>query len=185
MFANKFNQKTNKMKNLSLLFVAFLIVFASCSSDDDANNQIDLSVDITGSWDLTKLDYEGDSQMTFQGQTITLDYTGFAKDIDAQVVFSKNPDIVESFGSYTIEMTVTYMGMSETYDTPLDMADYINPGTWSIQGNQMIIVDQTTGEQQTAEIIHLSQNKMILVSQQSQNMNGMTVNVYGETTLER
>lgn len=173
------------MKKLSVLFVAFLFVFTSCSSDDDNGNQIDLSVDITGQWDLTKLDYEGDSQMTFQGQTITLNYTGFAKDIDAQVVFSKNPDIVESFGSYTIEMTVTYMGMSETYDTPLNMSDHISPGTWSIQGNQMIIVDQTTGEQQTAEIIHLSQNKMILVAQQTQSMNGMTANVSGEMTLER
>lgn len=173
------------MKNFNILMIAFLIVLTSCSSDDDSNNQIDLSVDITGQWDLKKLDYEGDSQMTFQGQTVTMTYIGFGKEMDAQVVFSNNPNNVEVFGTYVIEMTVTYLGMTETIDTPFDMSDFMNAGTWSIEGNQMIIVDNTTGEQQTAEIIHLSQNKMILLSEQTQTMNGMTANVVGEMTLER
>lgn len=172
------------MKNLSKLMFAFLLVFASCSSDDD-NNQNDLTVDITGSWELTNLEYSGENETVFQGQTITLVYSGFGKDFDAQAVFSENPNTIQTLGSYTIELSFEFMGITQTIDTPINLSDDISSGTWSVEGNQMIIVDGDTGEVQTAEIIQLTQNKMVLLMEQVTNMNGANVTVVAETTLER
>lgn len=173
------------MKNLSLLFVAFLFVFTSCSSDDDANNQIDLSVDITGQWDLTKIELEGESTMTFEGQTITTTFVGFGKDYDAQVVFTDNPKEVNATGTYTMVMTTSFMGFSETDEYPVDFSDDFDAGSWSIEGNLLVITDSNSNEVQTAKIVHLTQNKMVLVMEEVESMEGMSTDIFAEITLER
>ena len=173
------------MKKLSVLFVAFLFVFTSCSSDDDNGNQIDLSVDITGQWDLTGIELEGDASMTFEGQTVTITYTGFGKDFDAEVIFTDNPKEVNATGTYTMVMTTSFLGFSETEEYPVDFSDDFDAGTWSIEGNLLVITDANTNEVQTAQIVHLTQNKMILVMEEVESMDGMSATIIGEITLER
>lgn len=174
------------MKNLFLLFIPILFFFTACSSDDDNdNNQVDLTVDIRGSWDVTGLDYEGESEVVFDGQTLTLTYDGFGKDFDAQVVFSENPNTVETFGSYTIVLTVNFMGQNQTEEYPVDLSDDFSTGSWSIEGNQMVVIDSNTGEEQTSQIIQLTQNKMVLLTEQNIIEDGIEISITLEMTLER
>lgn len=179
------NLKLFIMKKISILFLSFLFVFASCSKDDDNTpNQVDSTIDITGSWELTGMEYEGESSQTVQGQTITMDYVGVARDIDAQVVFTENPNEVTSTGSYTIDLTMNYLGQTITQDYFLDFSDYItSASSWSIDGNEMTF--ESEGEVQTAEIVTLTQNMMVLLVEQTELMMGMEALVIAEVTLER
>ncbi len=179
------NLKIFKMKKISILFASFLFVFASCSSDDDnTDTQVDSTVDITGSWELKAMEYEGESTQTAGGQTLTVTYEAFGKDFDAQVVFTEDPNEVTSTGTYTIEMTMTSMGQSITQDFPVDVSEeFISASEWSIDGNVMTLISE--GETQTAEIITLTQNLMVLLTEQTEILNGAETTVVAEFTLER
>ncbi|MEX0996666.1 MAG: lipocalin family protein [Flavobacteriaceae bacterium] len=173
------------MKNLSILLFAILLVFASCSSDDDnSNDQIDLTVDITGSWELTSLEYEGESTIEVENQTLTISFDGFGKDFDAQVNFTEDPNEVTSTGSYTLVLTTNFMGESITQEQFVDFSDDSITGEWSIEnGNQLVVV--SNGETQTAEIISLNESKMVLLTNESTTIDGVNVIISSEMTLER
>lgn len=172
------------MKNLSILLFTFLFVFASCSSDDDSNSQIDLTVDLTGSWELTSLEYEGESTIEVENQTLTISFDGFGKDFDAQVNFTEDPNELTSTGSYTLVLTTNFMGESITQEELIDFSDDIITGEWSLEnGNQLVIV--SNGETQTAEIISLNETKMVLLSNESTSIDGVNVDISSEITLER
>lgn len=172
------------MKNLSILFLSFLFVFSSCSSDDDANDQIDSAIDVTGSWELTGMESEGEATGEFNGQTVTLPFELLGKDFDAQVVFTENPNEMIPSGTLTLEVTVIFMGFSETTDEIVDFDNEFAPASsWSIDGN--ILTYESEGEIQTAEITTLTQNKMVLLVDQTRSMMGLEADVIAEITLER
>lgn len=170
------------MKNLRLLFLAILVVFTSCSSDDD--NTINLTADITGTWNLTEFEFEGGSEITFEGQTIALTFTGIGKDFDAQVTFASNPNTYVSSGPYTLVYTVEFMGITDSDEAEIDLEDELGSGQWSIQGNQ-IILENNNGEDRNAQIIHLTQNKMVLIEEVEMDIDGFIVTVNSEMVLER
>lgn len=170
------------MKNLRLLFLAILVVFTSCSSDDD--NTIDLTADITGAWNLTEFEFEGGSEITFEGQTIAITFTGIGKDFDAQVTFASNPNTYVTSGSYTLVYTVEFMGFTESDEADIDIEDELGSGQWSIQGNE-IIFENNIGEDQNAQIVLLTQNKMVLIGEIGMDIDGFIVTVNSEMVLER
>lgn len=172
------------MKKVSVLLLSVMFLFTSCSSDDD-NSQIDLSVDITGQWDLTEVESEGDSTVTYEGQTVTVTLSGFGKDYDAQVLFTENPNQVSATGTYTMVLTTTFLGITQTDEYPIEFSNEFESGNWSLEGNQMLITDITTGETQAAEILVLQQNKMVLLLEMTTMIEGVEANLTSEMTLER
>lgn len=173
------------MKNLSLLFIAIIVVFGSCSSDDDnVNNQIDLSVDITGIWNLTAFEIDGGNEITFNGQTFSVSYNALGTDFDAQLVFATNPNTYEGFGTYTLIATFDFMGMTETEEYLVSFEEEVGSGQWSIQGNH-IILENDNGEDRNAQIIHLTQNKMVLIEEVEMDTDGLAFSLIAETVFER
>jgi hypothetical protein len=172
------------MKKICVLIVGVFFIFTACSSDDD-NNQVDLSVDITGQWELTEMESEGESTVTYEGQIITVNLSGFGKDFDAQIQFTENPNEVIPTGTFTLVLTATFLGFSETDEYPVDLSSELQTGTWSIVGNQLIITDPVTAESQSAQFLVLQQNKMVLLVEMTTIVDGVEATLMSELTLER
>lgn len=172
------------MKKICGLLLGVFFVFASCSSDDD-NNQVDLSVDITGQWELTGMEGEGESTVTYEGQTVTVNLSGFGKDFDAQIQFTDDPNEVIPTGTFTLVLTATFFGISETEEYPINISNELQTGTWSIVGNQLIITDPVTAESQSAQFLVLQQNKMVLLVEMTTIIDEVEATMMSELTLER
>ncbi len=173
------------MKKISLLLVSVMFVFISCSSDDDSSNPVDLSVDITGQWEITKVESEGEAIIVFEGQTFTGTLSGFGKDFDAQVLFTDNPKEVIPTGTFTMVLTTTFFGLTETDEFPVDFSNELQTGSWSIVGNQLVITEATTGETQSAQFLELQQSKMVLLLEMTTIVNDVEALLISEITLER
>jgi Lipocalin-like domain len=146
------NSKT--MKIAKLLFLG-LLVFVSCSEDEDP---MPTAAGLIGSWSVTDLEYEGTTTTTVTGISLTADFTGVGKDFDLTVTFSENPNMVVSEGSYTVTLTTTFAGQSETEDIELD--SFISDGTWSL--NNKILSVTTSGVTQEATIVSQTDTTLVV-----------------------
>lgn len=171
------------MKKVSILFVSLLFVFASCSSDDDnTDNQVE--VDVTGSWEVTALEGEGEATGEFSGQTVTIPFEMLGKDFDAQMLFTEDPNEIIPTGTLTLEITTIFLGQTNTTEELVDFStEFVTASSWSIEGN--ILTYERDGQTQTAEIITLTQNKMVLLTEEIREIMGFEANVSQEVTLER
>lgn len=170
------------MRIINILFLSFLFVLVSCSSDDDS--QGNSTIDITGNWEVTGMEGEGEATGEFNGQMVTLPFELLGKDFDAQVLFTEDPNEMTPTGSLTLEITVSFLGQTDTIEEMVDLSDeFITASSWSIDGNIMTL--ESEGEIQTAEIITLTQNKMVLLVEQTRAIMGLEADVIQEVTLER
>ena len=76
------------------------------------------------------------------------------------------------------------MGFTETTEEIVDFNnEFATASSWSIDGN--ILTYESEEEIQTAEITTLTQNKMVLLVEQTRAMMGLESDVIAEITLER
>ena len=151
------------MKKLLLLFLASSFVFTSCNSDDgDEPIMIDESL-IPGLWNVTAMEVsDGKSITTFDGTSITANYSSFGKDFDFQVNFidSTDPKTFTSEGGYTAVVTVSAFGQSQTQEETV--SDFFGAGTWSVENNKLLMTNTVDGQTvvQEGEITMLTEETL-------------------------
>lgn len=138
-----------------LTTISFILLFISCTTDDV--NQADTSAqeeDLIGSWNLTEVTQEGTGSTTISGITVNGNITSFGKDIDAQIVFSSDPNSFAGSGGFTDVVTASIATLSLTEEIQYDTADFINQGTWSL--NSGILTLNQSGESLEIRITQLN-----------------------------
>jgi len=146
------------MKNLKKLIVLFSVtlLFISCKSDESVL-QVENS-QILGLWKLTELTEDGTTTTTSQGISISATFTTYAKNIDAELNFTENPNKFDSSGSYTSVVTTEILGQQTVQEVPIN--DFIGTGDWEINGNTITVTSY--GEVNTAEVLELNESKLKL-----------------------
>ena len=121
------------MNKLGKVFIALFITtsFASCTSDDNPVN--DTLGTIAGNWNITSLDYQGETLTEFSDETISRSFHGIGQNFNASIVFTENPNEYIDNGSYEIVETVNETGIGET--TALITRDFQFEGAWNRNQN--------------------------------------------------
>jgi len=142
---------------LFLLF-AVTVILSSCSKDN--NEEINATeASLIGTWNLTALETnDGRAVTIIEGESVVSDFTAVGKDFDSVIVFSENPQIVTSEGSYTTVLTTTVMGQTTTQEEPGE--NFFESDEWRLDGNLLYF---RTGEEEIAlTIIALSDSEITL-----------------------
>lgn len=174
-------------KNITqLLILCVAILFASCSSDDENSNENDITGDLVGTWGIVSLEYSGITTTKIDGDDLIINFDGIAKNIDYTIKFSENPNEFEAEGSYDIELTTTFFGITDTQTIPVD--DGSGTGTYSLGSNgDTITIDgalvniedgmtMTSGMENVSTITELTDTSLIITQESNQVMveNGIT-----------
>ena len=168
------------MKIFKFLFAfALFASLASCSKDDD-------SFEIMGEWTVTDISYTGTSSSAVGGVTQTFDFTGTGYDMDLKISFEDTPKEYSAEGDYSIMLVVDVAG--QMMEVPWTNVDFIGNGEWEKDGNTLSVT-ASTGEVQTATIVELTDNKMVIawdfMDTTTQQGTVMTQNVNGTYTFEK
>ncbi|WP_025741148.1 hypothetical protein [Aquimarina pacifica] len=167
------------MKRISfILFLLSFSLFTACSDDDNANEQEDDSSELTGTltgdWNLTGLTAsDGTLNTTVEGQAVSLSYTAIGKDFNTEVSFSESPNVVTSSGSFTTEVTFSFFGIEESQEVPGQ--EFAIVGTWSLEGDQLTILNTTTSEERIATVTTLTDTTLIFEIEIDENLEDSTL----------
>lgn len=179
------------MKKLSLLFLFVSVLFVSCSKDDapvdtkSDDTKTNTSGDISGEWNLTKLYYTGENEISAGGQTIKMQFVGEGANYDCTLNFNETTKLVSSKGKYDINLEVTTNGDTQT-STQKDVAFETN-GEWRRDGQFIYVENKQFGDEDKMEIKELTSSKLVLtgtVKRDAQG-NGQVSTVNLEYTLGR
>ncbi len=148
------------MKTVRLLSLFFILIFTACSSDDAL---VVATENLSGSWNLQRFDTEITTSFNVLGLPVTSRSDAIAEDIDVQITFSENPNTVVSDGSYTLVITTTVLGESQTEE--ISTTDEILSGTWTLNGNEVTITStepdiEQDFQQITYRIIELTETRL-------------------------
>jgi hypothetical protein len=151
------------MKNLRLLTVVFALLFFSCSEDNDP--RIIDTTNLAGTWNLQSFENDITTTIDVLGIPVTSKTDAIAEDIQVQITFSENPDIVVSEGSYTLVVTTTVLTETDTQE--FVSSDNVLSGMWTLNGNEITISSndpEIDPELQTItyRIIELSESRLQL-----------------------
>ncbi len=145
------------------------------------------SDDLVGTWAVTGIDYEGDSETVNQGTAITSTFVGEGFDMDLVIEFTQNPNEFKTSGDYSIKLTTTSQG--QTYETDVTNNGFINDGEWTKSGNEITVTSTLNQEEQTATILELTETTLRIAwefSEVTQLQDGsVTVNTMGEYTFTK
>lgn len=143
----------------SLKFVLSLALCAlclfSCSEEEDAVSPTGL----VGSWKVTEISYEGSSTTEVQGFSSTANFTGTGTDLNLKTQFSEEPQNYTSTGSYNVQLKTEING--QTMESAWPSPPFLINGSWSIEGDKLLVVD-SNGNEQEADIITLSNTTLKL-----------------------
>ena len=121
------------------------LTVTSCSSDDSPN--VDLTVDITGAWDLVKQETRnGRISVTVEGEEVEVGFAIDGKNFDYQQFFGSDPNIITGEGSYTQVTTISFLGETETDEQQITDNGEFHGSTWEISGSNFIISNEETGD---------------------------------------
>ncbi len=141
------------LKNSLLTCLILLII--SCESDDgslvDTGAQEDALV---GTWNLIEESQEGTGTATIDGFPLTGNISSFAKDIDAQIIISKTPNVITPSGSYTEVITVSFLTITRNEEISVFLGGEINQASWSLNDGVLELLDGN--ETQEINIITLT-----------------------------
>ena len=154
---------TFKSPFILLLASIFVFSFSSCSDDDgpsqSASNNTS-SGTLIGAWEMTSLNYAGETSTSAGGVTITSEFSGVGKDFTYVMEFNDNPKTYSTSGGYVVDLTTTVSGTSFTQEVPI--VDYVTSGTWSVSNNELTTTDDNTGESSTTKILSSSNSNFSL-----------------------
>lgn len=165
------------MKKIYILCITLSLTLASCSNDD---NSADISGDILGTWNMESYTYSGTASTSFQGQSINSSFVAEAFNINYQLTFSENPNIVTGMGDFGITIESTTFGQTETQTinniSSLVPNDQSNSAEWSQSGNQLTFI--TPERTDVFTILELSDStlRLDLVLNESVEEEGLIIN---------
>lgn len=130
------------MKTKILLFLALVTFLTSCETNNNPTLNI-TDADLLGTWNLTKQTIEdGSLSITTQGQTLTANYSGIAKELDFRYIFSENPNKLNLNGKYTFVTIATFLGQNQVEEQEIDTdLSPITSVDWSLNGNTISITE--------------------------------------------
>ena len=163
----------------SLTLICLTLLFLSCSEDDPIGVNT-LENQLVGTWKLTEITQEGTTTTDLQGVPITSDFTSEGKNINAQVTFTQNPNNFTSSGNYTSVVTITFLGQGTTQEIPVQIDDFLNQGTWSINGSELTITQNS--EAQTAIITEITDTTLKFEIEVNQEVVAQGITSTTETT---
>jgi hypothetical protein len=165
------------MKITKLLLLSLVVIFFSCSEDEDPKPTTEGMV---GAWAITALDYKGTTTTSAEGLSMKAEFTGTGKDMNLITTFGANPNIVTSQGSYTIVLTTNMMGQTETQEYPFE--EVVTDGTWSLNGNTLTITNDF--DSQTATIVEQNSTtlKVRIDVDETESDQGITVSTKVQAT---
>ena len=136
-----------KIKKLFFLLLVTLSMI-SCSSDDSVIPNT--SGVLEGVWEMTSIDYYGDTITTYGGVTTTSDFVGRGYDFEFYARFAEELTAYSTDGRYMEERTTTVSGV----DTVENYAVYdFYGGSWSRDGNNLAITDGDGTSTFTIEVL--------------------------------
>ncbi len=172
------------MKKLGFLLALTLLVFTSCSKDDDSP---EVSGDLAGTWDVVDYNYSGKTVTSGGGTTLTADFVAEAFDIDYSITFSENPNEMAASGSMSIKLTSTVLGQTSTQNITGVGVDGVTSGTWEKVGNEIITL--SNGQEARMTIEKLTDTELVLTISHEEDLSesGFTIisNIDARITLER
>lgn len=174
------------MKAKILLLLTIVTFLSSCESNDNPTINI-TAADLVGSWNLTKQTIEdGSLSITASGQTLTANYSAYAKDIDFKYVFSENPNKLNLQGKYTFVATASFLGQTQDEEQEIDTNLLpITETDWSLNGTSITISDDN-GLPTVLNVIEFSTNNLVLQGEinETETDNGETVTIKALITME-
>lgn len=153
------------MKTFPYISVLFVLFFISCSSDDNSN--LIATENLAGTWNLQSFENKINTTINFLGVPVASNTDAIGEDIQMQITFSENPNIVVSQGSYTLVVTTTILTKTETQEFATN--DAVLAGSWSLSGKEVTITNNDPDVDEefrniTYKIIELSQSRLQLIA---------------------
>jgi len=137
-----------------ILLLSLTILFISCSSDD--STPIDINAqeeDLVGTWNL--IEESQDGTVSPNGIPVNGSITSVGKDLNAQIVFTANPNNYTGSGSYTDVIKITAVGQTLAEgELIVPISDIINQGTWSLNAGVLTLTQN--GIEQKVNITELT-----------------------------
>lgn len=149
------------MKKLSYLILSlFILMTASCSSDDD-NGPVEAS--ILGKWDITQMIMEG----TFTEEGATVSFNGVANSLPGNDI-TFNADNTSTSNSAPFNMDLTYVIEGETYTmTQQVSSELTTSGTWREDGNFLYLKETGSNDEVQYKIVTLNSSTLKLTADQN------------------
>ena len=134
---------------LTKLFIAILFIgtIFSCSNDDNEDNG-ESNNTIIGTW--TMVEMEANGATTYQGFPVTI--VGEGSNFNGTTIFTEDPNEVVSNATFNLDVEVKIAGQTVAEESYNDDISEEETSTWSLDGNQLTITDNTTNESQTVSI---------------------------------
>lgn len=139
-------------KILSLIVLSILLI--NCES-----NEIDMpETSIVGTWNGRSIRFSGTAVSKLQGVPVTATIVGESYDLNFSYTLTENPNIAASEGVYSMEITTTILGQSQTeYQENID---FEFSGPWIQNGETLLLTFE--GEEVIATITELNETAMTL-----------------------
>lgn len=159
---NKNNLQQDKieiMKKISLFFVFGLFLF-SCSEEEI----LPTVEDVIGNWQVTNLEYSGNSTTTFLDQSFTVPFNGVGQNMDMSLIFNESPQNFTTNGTYDIELSYDLQGQPVTQQIQ-GLPFLVPSGEWALEGNEITLTSGSL-EPQIAKIISFDKEKLVMQATQ-------------------
>ena len=126
-------------------FALILGLFSSCvQNSDDIEVVVPNYTDFIGTWELDSYSYTGYATYDSNGVVdTTATYVATSIVLDAEVEFSQNPNTIETSGTGSIEVSLTFGGITITQSE--DSVLFDGDGTWGASGDTITIDFQSFG----------------------------------------
>ncbi len=196
-------------KKLLLLLLIVGMSFAACSQDDDEMEEMEEtmqmeevsdSAKLIGEWLMTSYEYTGVTTVSSQGEMLTTDFSGSAKDITYVLEFREDNTFTSS-GGYVITLTTiqkeqviagqTIPADTIVQDVPLETPE--TTGNWELANGMIEGISfsdgQIGGETGELEILELTDSRLKINAdfEETSAVSGATtiVQVDGEIVFEK
>ncbi len=156
------------MKKINFLLVALVMLAVSCSSDDDNSApEQGVTASILGTWNMTEYNYSGTTETKVLDQVLITEFVGEAFNIEYNIVFEEDPNIVTSNGGFDVRVTSTVLGQTST-ETVRNLSS-IESGDWEIV-DENILRSTTNGETTDILIETLTDTDLVLLVENKQTL---------------
>ena len=155
------------MKRNYPLLICLILFITSCSKEAE-NPNYDLLLE--GEWEMYSWEQTGKTTTDYSeylGQPISQDYNYQASATinENSLIFTKKPNSVSAYNDLEVffegSLTTFPLGFSEDYEMSSSLELSTN-GTWSVNGNQVTMTDEQTGNTLISKIIKLDETDLIL-----------------------
>lgn len=146
-----------KLKKIALVLT--LLSLMACSNDAAVSNDLDLSANLTGTWDIEIYTYEGHRTHTLNDAVWFTEYQGIGWEMYFDMVITDDPNNFSISGPYLLDLYYT----DENGDSWLYFDNRVmdESGTWIRNGNQLTM--DFEGDVRLGFISELTEDRLTLV----------------------